>query len=211
MGSLLRKALAFIVAYSFVAVSFWGAVLPSGGLPVSRLALDALAHPVAVSSIHQIARHSVLRSLAGAAVPAGNRASRSPMMIAQAGGGAATTIDIFGPQQYVRTTGPTNVYTTTVQVPASAGNPFTMHIQNGEADGTHRVSSGSITINNVQAVAGPSDFNQNVFTLDRNVTLTAQTTMVVSLDSKPGSYLRINLSGTNLDRTAPDHRSRSGK
>src|SRR5690348_12904924 len=155
VGSLLRKTLAFIVAYSFIAVSSWGVVLPSDGLPGSRLAPGALVHSAAIASIN----HSALRSLAGAA-------SGAPMMIAQAGGGATTTIGIFGPQQYVRTTGPTNVYTTTVQVPAWVGSPFTLHIQNGEADGTHRVSSGTITINNVQAVAAPSDFNQNVFTLD---------------------------------------------
>ena len=195
-GSLLRKALAFILAYSFVAVSSWGVVLPVEGLPVSHPAPDIFAKSAAAASINHAASHSALRSLA-------STVSTAPMTTAQAGGGATTTIGIFGPEQYVRTTGPTNVYTTTVQVPAWVGNPFTLHIQNGEADGTHRVSSGSITINNVQAVAAPSDFNQNVFTLDRNVTLTAQTTMVVSLDSKPGSYLRINLSGNNLDHTAP--------
>jgi hypothetical protein len=194
-GSFLVKTLASMVAYSFVAVSFWGAALPSGGLPVRR-ARGVLAHAAAPASINQTARHSTLRSLAGAV-------SSAPMMAAQAGGGAATTIGIFGPQQYVRTTGAPNVYTTTIQVPAGISSPFTLHIQNGEADGSHRVSSATITINNTQAVAAPSDFNQNVFTLDRDVTLTPQTTMVVSLASKPGSYLRINLSGTSLDHTAP--------
>ncbi len=135
--------------------------------------------------------------------PAGASTLSASLLIAQAGSGSGASLGIFGPEEYVRTTGATNVYTTTIQVPAWVGSPFTLHIQNGEADGTHRVSSGSVTINNVQAAAGPSDFNQNVFTLDRQVTLTAQTSMVVSLDSKPGSYLRINLAGTNLDRTAP--------
>ncbi|HZS28842.1 MAG TPA: hypothetical protein VFB76_16565, partial [Candidatus Angelobacter sp.] len=151
----MRKALAFILAYSFVAVSSWGVVLPVEGLPVSHPAPDIFAKSAAAASINHAASHSALRSLA-------STVSTAPMTTAQAGGGATTTIGIFGPEQYVRTTGPTNVYTTTVQVPAWVGNPFTLHIQNGEADGTHRVSSGSITINNVQAVAAPSDFNQNV-------------------------------------------------
>ena len=44
-------------------------------------------------------------------------------------------------------------------------------------------------------MAGPSDFNQNVAALDRTVTLTAQTTLHVTLASKPGSYLILNLAG----------------
>ena len=102
VGSLLRKTLAFIVAYSFVAVSSWGVVLPSDGLPVSRLAPGAVVHSAAIASITHSARHSALHTLA-------NAVSSAPMMVAQAGGGATTTIGIFGPQQYVRTTGPTNV------------------------------------------------------------------------------------------------------
>src|SRR5690349_416369 len=93
VGSLLRKTLAFTVTYSFVAVSSWGLVLLSDGLPVSRLAPGALVHSGAIASIN----HSAMRSLSGAA-------SSAPMMVAQAGGAATTTIGIFGPQQYVRTT-----------------------------------------------------------------------------------------------------------
>src|SRR5206468_11858932 len=69
-------------------------------------------------------------------------------------------VGIFGPQRYVRTTGPKNVYTTTVDVPAWVTSPFTMHIQNGEPNGTYRVSSAWIEVNGTQVAAAPADFNQ---------------------------------------------------
>src|SRR5215471_6013586 len=76
-GPLLRKTLVVIAAYSFIAVSSWGVVLPSDGRPAARLAPGALAHHAAISSIAQASRHSAVRSLTDAAshnvvVPAGN-------------------------------------------------------------------------------------------------------------------------------------------
>src|SRR3954471_5744585 len=91
---------------------------------------------------------------------------------AQSGGSG---VQIFGPKQYVRTTGAPNQYTDTFAVPAWVVSPYKLHIQNGDPSGSNRISSATITVNGTQ-VAGPSDFNQNVAALDRTVTLTAQTT-----------------------------------
>jgi hypothetical protein len=115
---------------------------------------------------------------------------------------SSTTTYFWGPQQFLRTTGSPNDYTVTITVPASITSPYNLHIQNGNADGTNRVSSATICINGTQ-VAGPSDFNQNVATLDRAVTLTAQTTLDVQLASDPGSFLNISLGGQSGDHTAP--------
>jgi len=41
---------------------------------------------------------------------------------------------LFGPQQYLRTTGPPNQYTHTFTVPSSIGAPFLLRIVNGDAD-----------------------------------------------------------------------------
>lgn len=100
----------------------------------------------------------------------------------------------FGPRRYDRTTGPPNVYVTTVNVPASVTSPFWLIVQNGEADGSHRISSATIKVNGTQ-VAGPSDFNQNVAGFSRSVTLTPQTVLEVRLTSPPGSYLYISFCG----------------
>src|SRR5712692_9928735 len=108
----------------------------------------------------------------------------------------------FGPQTYVRTTGEPNQYTSTFTAPAWIVSPYDLHIVNGDANGNHRISSATITLNGVQ-VAGPSDFNQNVATIDRSVTLQSTNTLQVTLASKPGSYLTINVFGTNADRTPP--------
>src|SRR6185312_1427339 len=115
---------------------------------------------------------------------------------------SGSSVQIFGPKEYVRTTGAPNQYTDTIAVPAWVISPYKLHIQNGDSSGSNRVSSATITVNGTQ-VAGPSDFNQNVAALDRTVTLTAQTTLHVTLASKPGSYLILNLAGSRADHTAP--------
>src|SRR4029079_12046994 len=89
-----------------------------------------------------------------------------------------------------------------VTVPSWVVSPFRMTIQNGEADGTCRVSSAWVEVNGTQ-VAGPSDFNQNVARLERTVTLAPSTTLHVTLASKPCSFLIITLAGANADRAPP--------
>ncbi len=113
-----------------------------------------------------------------------------------------TTVTLFGPQRYVRTTGPKNVYTTTATVPPWLVMPFTIHIQNGELNGSYRVSSAVIEVNGV-TIADTSNFNQNVPFVDRAVDLAPTTTLRVTLASKPTSYLTIGFTGTNADHTAP--------
>src|SRR5579864_7109720 len=206
VGVLIRKAIALLVAYSFLATSLASQAAAGDRLPgkstaalLSSQAIRHLLHNQAfapgLSSIHNSQTAPIL------AFPAVTKLAANAVAAMQSGGGT-TTINFFGPQEYVRTTGAPNSYTTTVQVPAWVTNPFTLHIQNGEANGSNRVSSATIAVNNVQ-VAGPSDFNQTVFTLDRSVTLTPTTTLAVTLASKPGSYLRINLEGANQDHTPP--------
>jgi hypothetical protein len=109
---------------------------------------------------------------------------------------------VFGPQTYTRTTGAPNQYTTTFTAPSWIVSPYDLHIVNGDANGKNRISSATIALNGVQ-IAGPSDFNQNVATLDFSVTLQASNTLQVTLASKPGSYLTINVAGTNGDHTPP--------
>lgn len=119
--------------------------------------------------------------------------------IGTAGVAHAQTPDqaLFGPKQYLRTSGPPNQYTDTLTLPAGATAPFLLHIVNGNADGTNRVSSATVTLNGSQ-IAGPSDFNQNVAVIDRAVTLQANNTLEVRLTSAPGSFLTISVLATSV-------------
>ncbi|MBI3722020.1 MAG: hypothetical protein HY248_05655, partial [Fimbriimonas ginsengisoli] len=102
---------------------------------------------------------------------------------------------IFGPTQYVRTSGPPNQFTEDIAVPPTLSAPFRLHVQNGNSDGTLRISSATIVLNGVQ-VAGPSDFNQQVAAFDRTMTLQPNNTLQVRLASAPGSLLILTLFGT---------------
>lgn len=105
---------------------------------------------------------------------------------------------IFGPQQYLRTSGAPNQYTGTITVPASVGAPFLLHIVNGQSNGQNRISSAWVDVNNVQ-MAGPSDFGQNVSVVDRTITLTPGTNQLkVKVASTPGAYLTIRVYGTKI-------------
>ena len=48
---------------------------------------------------------------------------------------------LFGPTTYTRTAGAPNQFADTFTLPAGTTAPYTIHIVNGNADGTKRVSS----------------------------------------------------------------------
>ncbi|MBA5871001.1 MAG: hypothetical protein GDA68_13550 [Nitrospira sp. CR2.1] len=102
---------------------------------------------------------------------------------------------LFGPTSYTRTAGPPNQFTETIALPAGATPPYTLHLVNGNPDGTKRLSSATVKLNGVQ-VADPSDFGQNVAALDRPVTLQTSNTLEIRLTSAPGSVLTISLLDT---------------
>jgi RHS repeat-associated protein len=107
----------------------------------------------------------------------------------------ATEEAIFGPAQFTRTAGPPNQFSAEIALPPTLVAPFRLHVQNGSPDGTHRISSATITLNGAQ-VAGPSDFNQQVAAFDRTVALQPNNTLQVRLTSAPGSFLLLTLFGT---------------
>ena len=117
---------------------------------------------------------------------------------------SGTAMTIFGPRRFDRTSGSPNQYVEQFSLPAGTTAPFTLHIQNGSLDGTDRVDSATIKVNGV-SILTPSDLNENVASLDRTITLSAQNQLDVSLASDPGSYLIINITGTvpANDTTAP--------
>lgn len=107
---------------------------------------------------------------------------------------SGNALTVFGPRRFDRTTGPPNQYLEQFALPAGVTSPYTMHIQNGEADGSSRISSATIKLNGVD-VLKPTDLNQNIGSLDRTIVLAASNQLEVRLESVPGSYLIINIAG----------------
>ena len=156
--------------------------------------------------------HRLIATLLLSVLPAGmlgaqtgpaRRPAASPAIAARnVAASAVTELAFFGPKKFVRTTGPKDVYTLTIEVPAWLQSPFRLHVRNGESDGTFRVSSATVEINGVE-ILRQSDFKQSAASFDRTVTLTPQTTLKVTLASKPTSYLTFWLYGAPADHTLP--------
>lgn len=104
---------------------------------------------------------------------------------------------LFGPKQYTRTAGPPNQFTDTFTLPAGTTAPYTLHVVNGNANGTNRISSATVKLNGVQ-IAGPNDFGQNVAVIDRAVALQASNTLEIRLTSAPGSFLVVSVLDTGV-------------
>jgi len=100
---------------------------------------------------------------------------------------------LFGPKQYLRTTGAPNQYTDRFSLTTIGSGPFVLRVVNGDNAGGHRISSATITLNSA-TILSQKDFSQNVATLERNVALkTGTNTLQVTLASTPGSYLTISI------------------
>src|SRR6185369_17128654 len=101
---------------------------------------------------------------------------------------ATETFNVYGPQRFTRLTGQAVNDVRTFSLPAEASAPFGIVVENGAPEGSNRVSSATIKLNGTDLFT-PGDFNQNVSSLKKSVTLTATNTLEVKLTSAPGSYL----------------------
>src|SRR5260370_36782518 len=115
------------------------------------------------SRIHRSGRSLVLKSmtLAGAFILG------APSL------GSAATFLAFGPQTYVRHTGPPE----TVRNTFSVLNPSTQYSLRIHVNG---VSSAVVSVNGVE-VAGPSDFNEQVTLIEKRIVLRANNELAVEV------------------------------
>ena len=104
---------------------------------------------------------------------------------------------LFGPKQYTRNAGPPNQFTDQFTLPAGTTTPYTLHIINGNANGTNRISSATVKLNGTQ-ILGPNDFGQNVAVIDRTVSLQASNTLDIRLTSAPGSFIMVSVLDTGV-------------
>jgi RHS repeat-associated protein len=107
------------------------------------------------------------------------------------------TFTVYGPHRFTRNPGqPVNVVEN-FSLPADAASPFTILVENGAPSGSNRVSSATIKLNGT-SLYSPNDFNQNVASLTKPVTLAATNILEVNLASAPGSYLTITFTATRV-------------
>lgn len=106
-------------------------------------------------------------------------------------------VTTFGPRRFDRTVGPPNQYLEQFSLPAGVTSPYTLHLQNGEPNGSNRLSSATVKLNGKEILL-QSDLNQNVASLDRTVSLNSTNRLEVRLTSDPGSYLIINIAGVSV-------------
>ena len=109
------------------------------------------------------------------------------------GTSSAVEVTLFGPKQYLRTTGSANVYTDTFSAIAGEAR---LIVKNGDWDESHRrtdaISSASVVVNG-QEIFGPNDFNQQVYLLEAPINVAENNSISVELTSNPGSYLTIQV------------------
>ncbi|MGD2091337.1 MAG: Ig-like domain-containing protein, partial [Candidatus Aminicenantes bacterium] len=105
----------------------------------------------------------------------------------------AADVTFFGPKQYSRNKGkPVTETDTFICPPNYTGPGFKLRLINGDSRGDNRVSSAVVKINGVE-VMGPSDFNRKVGLIERIIDLTANNEISVKLNSKPGSFVIIDI------------------
>ena len=105
----------------------------------------------------------------------------------------AGEVTLFGPKQYVRTTGTPNVYTDTFSaIPGEAK----LTVKNGNWDGSERItdaiSSASVAVNG-EEIFGPDDFNQQVYLLEAPINVAEDNSISIELASNPDSYFTIEV------------------
>ncbi len=105
----------------------------------------------------------------------------------------AGEVTFFGPKQYTRSTGkPVTGTDTFICPPGYAGPGFTLRVIDGNSQGNNRISSGVIKVNGLEVI-GPAGFNQNVGSIVRTIDLTTSSEISVKLNSKPGSFVIIDI------------------
>ena len=104
---------------------------------------------------------------------------------------------VFGTKQFSRGNGTPVTETVSFASPVT-GSGFKLKANNGEAQGAGRTSSGTIALNG-EAVANPSDFNQQIDSLERIVPLSSSNNLSVQLNSQPGSSITLSVTGEDND------------
>jgi RHS repeat-associated protein len=107
---------------------------------------------------------------------------------------AGDTVTFYGPRRFDRLAGSPVTVTESFVAPLGVLAPYTMQVQNGASDGTHRVSSASIHLNGT-ALFTQNEIKDSTPSISQVVNLQAVNTLQVKLTSAVGSFLTISITG----------------
>src|SRR5258708_29875917 len=91
-------------------------------------------------------------------------------------------------------TGKPQLETQVFPLPSMVHAPFRLIVENGNSSAANRASSATLGLNGTELL-GPSDFNQDISTIEMPVSLLQLNTLTVELRSKPGSVLKVSVVG----------------
>ncbi|MEX2177748.1 MAG: hypothetical protein WD801_03500 [Gemmatimonadaceae bacterium] len=106
---------------------------------------------------------------------------------------STTLTEFFGPARFTRQRGQPFTEAVTISTAGYAA-PFELRVQNGNANGTNRVSAATVLLDGIPVLT-PSDFNQQAAGWTFAVSPGATATLAVTLAGAPGSFLEIALAG----------------
>lgn len=104
----------------------------------------------------------------------------------------AVDVVLFGPEVFTRTAGAPNDFAAAFSGFPDDGPIGTITVLNGDAAGTHRISSAIVSVNGV-LLLGPQDFNQQVYEISRTFNLLESNTVEIQLRGKPGGHLSLGV------------------
>ncbi len=109
----------------------------------------------------------------------------------------SSDVTVFGPKTYIRTTGTPQSVLDSFAVSDNTAD-FTLVVQNGKEDGTQRVTSAVILLND-QLILGPADFKKKVDVIRQAVSLQAENTLSVEVRGDSGTFITISIVGVQLN------------
>lgn len=102
----------------------------------------------------------------------------------------AAPLPLFGPEKFTRETGTPDTASRAFAA-CNTGATYRLVVENGAA-GKDRVSSATIALNGVEVVR-PSELNQRVERVEKEVALQGDNILTVRLTSNPGGFLSVSL------------------
>ncbi|TES91516.1 MAG: hypothetical protein E3J87_07720 [Candidatus Cloacimonadota bacterium] len=106
---------------------------------------------------------------------------------------------LFGPKEYQRTTDSLNIYEETIKISYEIIIPCTLRIINGGSKGKNRISTVSVSWNDIEVVK-ENECNQEVEKIDKTIIFKNTNNLKIHLEGKSEGYIKVSILGPNLSK-----------